>query len=173
VWVIRPSRARTRRVLASVNPDPEEVELNLTILELAASMVKLEGGELHVVHAWELYGEATMRSSGFVDVSPEELEGMLDEDRAKHDRALADLLASPSVADQPWQVHLVKGAAEEVVPTTVTEHGINLLVMGTVARGGVTAMVMGNTAERVLDNVHCSVIAVKPDGFVSPIQAGG
>ena len=54
-----------------------------------------------------------------------------------------------------------------------TEHRINLLVMGTVARGGVTAMVMGNTAERVLDNVDCSVIAVKPDGFVSPIQAGG
>ena len=69
------------------------------------------------------------------------------------------------------QVHLVKGVAAEVIPALVTRLRINLLVMGTVARTGVNAMVMGNTAERVLDEVNCSVIAVKPEGFVSPIQS--
>ncbi len=173
VWVIRPSRARTQRVLATVNPDPDEAGLNRTILELAASMVNLEGGELHVVHAWELYGEATMRSSGFMDVSEAELDAMLEEERVKHETALADLLASVSVADKPWRVHVVKGAADVVVPATVIENAISLLVMGTVGRGGMTAMVMGNTAERVLDKVDCSVIAVKPEGFQSPIHAPG
>ena len=66
VWVIRPTGPEPNVSWRRSIPIREEVELNRTILELAASMVNLEGGELHVVHAWELYGEATMRSSGFV-----------------------------------------------------------------------------------------------------------
>ncbi len=34
VWVIRPTRAKKLRVLAAIDPDPDEVELNRTILEL-------------------------------------------------------------------------------------------------------------------------------------------
>jgi hypothetical protein len=30
-------------------------------------------------------------------------------------------------------------------------------------------MVIGNTAERILDDLEFSVLAVKPDSFVSPI----
>ena len=29
---------------------------------------------------------------------------------------------------------------------------------------------IGNTAERVLRKLPCSVLAVKPDGFVSPVR---
>ncbi|MEQ8716150.1 MAG: universal stress protein [Acidimicrobiales bacterium] len=170
VWVIRPTRARTQRVLAAVNPDPSEAELNRTILELATSMVDLHGGELHVLHAWELYGEATMRSSAFMHVPPAALDELLDEERAKHSAALDELVASSSVPETACQVHLTKGEAAEVITAAVAQHRINLLVMGTVARTGVNAMVMGNTAERVLDEVSCSVIAVKPEDFVSPIR---
>ena len=28
---------------------------------------------------------------------------------------------------------------------------------------------MGNTAEQVIDRIECSVLAVKPDDFVSPV----
>jgi len=170
VWVIRPTRARTQRVLAAVNPDPDEAELNRTILELAASMVHLHGGELHVVHAWALYGESALRSSGFMHVDTAELSTLLEQERGRHETALQDLLMSSPLAHEPWQVHLLKGPAAQVVPALVAKRSINVLVMGTVARTGVSAMVMGNTAERVLDAVHCSVIAIKPPGFVSPIR---
>jgi len=46
---------------------------------------------------------------------------------------------------------------------------IDLLVMGTVCRTGSPGLIIGNTAERVLDSVKCSVLTVKPAGFVSPI----
>jgi nucleotide-binding universal stress UspA family protein len=170
VWVIRPTRARIQRVLAAVDPDPNAAELNRTILELASAMVDLHGGELHVAHAWELYGEATMRGSGFMHVPPAELDALLGEERDKHSDALAELLESSQAAHATGKVHLVHGPATEVIPALVAAHRINLLVMGTVARGGVSAMVMGNTAERVLDHVKCSVIAIKPEGFVSPIR---
>lgn len=170
VWVIRPTAARIQRVLVAVNPEPSELELNRTLLELAASMVALGGGELHVVHGWELYGEATMRSSAFVHTSPQELEALLVSEEELHRRALDDLLSATNLDDQPWQIHVYKGPAAEVVRRVATKHRINLLVMGTVARTGVTGLIMGNTAEAVLDRVRCSVIAAKPPGFVSPVE---
>ena len=42
--------------------------------------------------------------------------------------------------------------------------------MGTVARRGIAGWMMGNTAELILDQVQCSVLAVKPLDFVSPIK---
>lgn len=41
------------------------------------------------------------------------------------------------------------------------------IVMGTVARTGIAGLLIGNTAETILQRVNCSVLAVKPDGFVS------
>ena len=47
--------------------------------------------------------------------------------------------------------------------------GADLLVMGTVCRTGFTGFMIGNTAERVLTEVGCSVLTLKPSGFRSPI----
>lgn len=172
VWVIRPSRARTHRVLAAVNPDPGEAELNHRILELAGGLYRRRGGELHLVHAWELYGEATLRSSAFIRTPAAEVDAMVERERAHHHSALEVMLESSGLADLPWQIHLEKGPADMVIQAVVAHRRINFLVMGTVARTGVAGLIMGNTAENVLDHVRCSVMAVKPPGFVSPLAAG-
>jgi hypothetical protein len=44
------------------------------------------------------------------------------------------------------------------------------MVMGTVCRTGTAGFLIGNTAETVLADVTCSVLAMKPDGFVSPVE---
>ena len=50
--------------------------------------------------------------------------------------------------------------------------GVGLIVMGTVARTGLSGLFMGNTAEEILRSVDCSVLAVKPEGFVTPVKLG-
>jgi len=50
---------------------------------------------------------------------------------------------------------------------------IDLLVMGTVCRTGVAGFFIGNTAEKVLSEVNCSVLTVKPQGFVTPVTLDG
>lgn len=168
VWVIRPTRARIQRVLAAVNPRHVELDLNRQILELASSMVELYGGEAHVVHAWELQGEASMRTSAFVHPPTEEVDQLVEAERLAHHEAL-DLLLGEHGGAVDWTVHLNKGRPADVVSGLVVKKRINLLVMGTVARTGVAGLLVGNTAERLLDEVHCSVITVKPPGFVSPL----
>ena len=170
VWVIRPTRARIQRILVAVDPEPDEVELNNTLLELGSGMVELGGGELHVVHAWQLYGESKLRSSAFKEAPPAQVRELL---RAEHDghlRALNELLTLSAVFNAPWKVHLIKGSPGLVVPELVRHQRINLLIMGTVARTGISGLVMGNTAEQILDDVACSVVAVKPPGFRSPLE---
>jgi len=43
--------------------------------------------------------------------------------------------------------------------------------MGTVGRVGIPGFFIGNTAEEILKRVECSVLAIKPAGFVSPVGA--
>lgn len=168
VWVIRPSRNETPSVLAAVNPHPTEAGLNRTILELSASLADQYGGDLHVAHAWSLYGDEP--EEALLNFTPAiTAEAMRAETLAASRRALDELVASGPSAEAPWKVHLIEGPAEHVLPQLVRDHGIELLVMGTIGRSGYEGILIGNTAERVLDDVRCSVMAVKPAGFVSPI----
>ena len=43
------------------------------------------------------------------------------------------------------------------------------MILGTLGRTGVPGLFIGNTAEAVLHQVDCSVLALKPPGFVSPV----
>lgn len=167
VWVIRPARAETARVLAAIDPNPAEQLLNRHILSSAATMA--ESGEVHVAHAWQLYGEETMRTSAFMSTQEGELELMLKRAEDSVFGAIEGLLDQIE-DDVEWIMHIKKGDPTVILPELVHDLAIDLLVIGTVARSGLSGLVMGNTAERVLDAVSCSVLAVKPPGFTSPIQ---
>ena len=67
-------------------------------------------------------------------------------------------------------MHLVKGEASDVISAFIPKNGVDLVVLGTVARSGVSGMIMGNTAEKILDRMECSVLALKPSNFACPIQ---
>jgi nucleotide-binding universal stress UspA family protein len=53
----------------------------------------------------------------------------------------------------------------------VEDREIDILVMGTVARTGLPGFVLGNTAENIVQKLSCSLLALKPQGFVSPVKA--
>jgi nucleotide-binding universal stress UspA family protein len=65
-------------------------------------------------------------------------------------------------------MHVVRGQPFEVISDFTTR--VDIAVLGTLSRSGIAGVLIGNTAERVLRNVDCSVIAVKPHGFESPIR---
>ncbi|HBY41917.1 MAG TPA: universal stress protein UspE, partial [Alteromonas sp.] len=44
------------------------------------------------------------------------------------------------------------------------------VIIGTVGRVGISAALIGNTAEHVIDELNCDVLAIKPDGFESPVR---
>ena len=171
VWVIKPtSQRRFARILAAVDPsspDEEDDSLDRLVMDLATSLAHLESGELHVIHAWNLPGEQWIRSRAAI--TPRELDTWLEEVRAGREKRINDLLGHYSSLGLDPRLHLVKGRAGEEIPEMVRRQEIDLLVMGTLCRTGVAGFFIGNTAETVLADVRCSVLTVKPQGFVTPV----
>jgi universal stress protein E len=56
-----------------------------------------------------------------------------------------------------------------VIPDLAEELRAELIVMGTVRHTGIEGMLIGSTAETILHRIDCSVLAVKPEGFVTPV----
>lgn len=171
VWVIKPALGpRFGRVLAAVDPDPEKPgshELGVRVLEHARSLAEVSDCRLHVVHAWWLYAEATL-SGPRIKMSADELDVLLNETRATAKSALDGLLQDVDLSRVEHEIQLVKGIPSEVISALAAES--DLAVMGTVSRSGIAGVLVGNTAESVLRRIECSILAVKPRGFQTPLR---
>ena len=173
VWMIKPSKfTKYSRILAAVDPDPFDKvsnELNNLIMELAFSISRLEKSELHIVHAWRLWGESALRGHR-VRATEGEMNKLLQDTRNFHKRCLDELLNRFPLAKTKHKVHLRKGDPGVLIREIAKKERIDLIVMGTVCRTGLPGFLIGNTAESVLYQVGCSVLTVKPYGFISPIK---
>jgi len=175
VWVMRPSSASELRILASVDPAPDNPirdGLNDLILQLATSLARREGGELHVGHAWSLAGESSLRLSPSLKLPRSEVDALARVEKAARREQLEALATRHHVNEIGGSVHLVAGDPRDELPRLARRLDIGLIVMGTVARTGLPGLFMGNTAETILRSVSCSVLAVKPEGFVTPVKLG-
>jgi nucleotide-binding universal stress UspA family protein len=107
------------------------------------------------------------------DAKPSELldpdaTGILNARARAHARGrLQPLLKKVKVA--PGRRHLVGQHPINAIPDLAREIGCTILVMGAISRSGLKRVFIGNTAERVLDEVGCDVLVVKPPGFPSRI----
>jgi universal stress protein E len=77
-----------------------------------------------------------------------------------------------SLGADPSQIqsHVTWGTPWKVIERTAQQLNAELIAMGTVGRSGIQSVLLGNTAEKVLASCDCTILTVKPDGFVSPIQ---
>ncbi|MFQ5851112.1 MAG: universal stress protein, partial [Candidatus Binatia bacterium] len=173
VWVMkRTHRKQYTRILAAVDLesfDERRNSLNTKIMELSTSLARLEQSELHIIHAWTLYGESTLRR-GCVRISRSKVDKLVRDTRNAHRGWLDRLLQKHDFRDLKHQVHLLKGKAGKLIPELAGKKRVEIIIMGTVCRTGVPGFLIGNTAEEVLRQVDCSVLTIKPDGFATPIR---
>jgi len=182
VWLIRNGAEQTpQTLLAAVDVDPLTADqpktqsaLNLRILETAARIAALSGAELHILHVWDAAGEGLVRLWSNEKTGVDHyLDEIRDHHRAALERFMAEAgrrLSSLGLSDIDIQTRLERGDPREVIPADVRALQADMLVMGTIARTGVPGFIIGNTAEDVLNSVECSVVTVKPPGYVSPVK---
>jgi len=170
IWVMRPGpRRRSKRILAAVAPDPfnqQKDALNTTIMELASLLAEREQAELHVVLVRD--GASGNRLNRRSDTTAGRRHEWHRRVREHHKTALFELLDAYK-KDTPGRVHLVKGRARTLIPKLAAKQEIDLVVTGTTCRAGAPGFFMRNTAESILQQVECSVLTVRPDGFVTPV----
>jgi nucleotide-binding universal stress UspA family protein len=161
------STATAPRILAAVNASTESDvadTLNTGLVELAMRMTELEGGSLTLLHAWVPFSEMMVRRVASEEAFAAYLESA--RQRATEDFSrLTSSVAGGLAANVRTEVR--RGEPEDVIPEFVVAEGIDLVVMGTMARRGLARWLIGNTAERVLRRLPCSVLTVRPDWFAS------
>lgn len=182
VWLLKPDTSFSfHSILAAVALDTfsedEDLDgLNQQILEMASSLASKESSELHIVHAWKAFGKDLLKlpMAGYIEVEVQEwmMSQRHDiEERFKHvTELLKKHLKDNNMETLNPQFHLVEGDAEEVIQGMITDNKVELVVMGTVARSNLAGLLMGNTAENILNRISCSVLAVKPSSFTSPVR---
>ena len=169
VWVVNPAQLTPyARVLAAVDPmadGPALESLNLKIIQLASSLARMGGSELHVIHTWLSLTEQISYFRRLPHAEPESIAAT----REIHNAALDKLLGQCNLEGIKVQLHLLQGEAGDLIPGVAKEKQIDVIVMGTVGRTGIAGLFIGNTAEKVLNAAHCSVLTLKPEGFVTPV----
>jgi nucleotide-binding universal stress UspA family protein len=86
-------------------------------------------------------------------------------------RRFDKLIEDHLIIDERPMTQLIEGRAQDKIPLYIEYHDIDLIVMGTVCRTGIAGYFIGNTAESILSEVSCSVLTLKPDGFISPVKS--
>jgi nucleotide-binding universal stress UspA family protein len=174
VWIMdRDQRERHSTIVAAIDPmiDSQNAgSLNRLIMDLATSLADAEGSTLSIVSAWQLDEEETLRHGGLAHINDTDVDIMAEKRRSEAEHGLNDLLRHYPDTAENRQVDLVKGQARRVISDVVGQKSADLIIMGTVGRTDIEGLIIGNTAEAVLGRVNCSVLAVKPPGFESPIR---
>lgn len=171
VWVLKRNSGDFKRILAAVDVAsdyPETKALNQKIVELTHSLAQREQGEAHYLHVWRLEHEVTMRGPRF-NVSSEEIATMKEKLSKESLMQLHNLLDQNHIPRQDDKIHNKEGRYEEVIKKFIDDLEVDVVVMGSVGRSGVSGLLIGNKAEKILNTINCTVLTVKPDGFISPV----
>jgi nucleotide-binding universal stress UspA family protein len=159
-----------KRIVAAIDayaPTEEGHKLNESILRMASKVADIENAELHVIHAWKLPDENYLKGWGATSEF-ERLELVMKKQQSIQKHIDQIIEKTTSSINLPI-IKLLEGDVQEEIPLYVEENEIDLIVMGTVCRVGIPGNFIGNTAESILSEVSCSVLTLKPEGFVSPV----
>ncbi|MEN8635802.1 universal stress protein UspE [Pseudoalteromonas distincta] len=152
-------------ILAAVNAvseNEEHVALNKRVIKDAQFLCELANAKLNLVNAYP----ATPINIA-IEI-PEFNPGLYNESVKKHHIESTNALAAEFNLSQE-QCFIEEGLPEDVIPDVAKRLNSELVVIGTVGRTGLSAALVGNTAEHVIDSLDCDVLALKPDGYVSPM----
>ena len=168
VWIDRDETTHPYcKILAAVDPlGDEDKGLSRMILDLALSIEP--EAEVHIVHAWRLPGESSLKS-GWARVPPDRLKDVLEEQEHMHKEALSELLSHYDMRLDDSNVHFEKADAAPLVTVIAKKLPADLVVTGTVGRTGIPGFFIGNTAESLMQVLDIPILTVKPTNFVSPV----
>lgn len=154
------------QIIAAVNvgtEDEEHANLNDKITVIANDYANLLSGHVNLVNC---YPSTPLN----IAIEVPEFDASTYNDAVKNHHLKQMAMHAEKFHVEGDHCYVKEGLPEKVIPYIAKEIDAELVVIGTVGRVGLSAALIGNTAEHVIDELACDVLAIKPDGFVSPIS---
>ena len=124
-------------------------------LEYAGVLAKAFGASLHLLHVVAFPLGTTATPEGYWI----EFSGLRQQMREDGERQIAELAAKLPGIKVATEV-LDGQSPASVITKAATDHGAQLIVMGTHGHGGLTHLLLGSVAERVVRTAPCPVLTV-------------
>lgn len=164
VWTVRhPTQEGLRAILAPIDFS----DVSRKSLRLAAELSRRADCPLHVLHV-----ETERVDYDLDQIWPDNDEPKAGTPRHRRRRELQqqvrDFMSDMELPIEP-RIIIQRGDAWRRIPSTVKRIGADLTVLGTLGRAGMAGLLIGNTAEKMLNSLDGSILAIKPDGFTSPV----
>ena len=174
LWLCRPidNHRQQIKVAVAIDPKPDEAAvpgLSVTLLRTARQLADSCSGELQIVSCRDDFVESELKNNVFIKISEAELNKQVEREKQDFANSLRDTIADSGITGDN-KIHLVTGNPGTTIPEYVTQDKVDILVMGTVARTGIPGFFIGNTAENIVQQLSCSLLTLKPKGFVSPVK---
>ncbi|HVJ29073.1 MAG TPA: universal stress protein [Gammaproteobacteria bacterium] len=167
LWLVKPRPPGQRPCLvAAVDPlhqRDKPAGLDHRILTTARAFSDSLNGELHAFHAFDVAAAIAVSTDAMSMPIALPLNELADAMRAEHTDAVARLCKEHDVP--PERTHVHQGGTRQLLLALTEQLRADAVVMGAVSRSGLKGLFLGNTAEDVLDRLHCDLVIVKPDGF--------
>ena len=174
VWMSHRTKVINSEPLITVAIHPEEENpeaeaLNKKLLNHADKIANMMGAKLKIITCWSLQYEDHLRHAPFVKVPEEEVDATVDQERQRSLNEVNRMIQESNMSCEYEIVH-EKGRPQKIIPAFIKDNKVTLMVMGTVSRTGIPGFIMGNTAEDIIHQIDISMLAIKPDGFKSPVE---
>jgi universal stress protein E len=159
VWVTRPPDGLP---MTSVLVAHDLGAVGRHALRLGIEFAQSNDLQLFVVHAIEQLPLGDPTGFGFTVDDAAELH------HDARERILAEL--GDSALQRAPEIRVISGSPEPAILELIKQESIDLLIMGTIGRAGISGVLTGNSAERLLPRLQCSLLAIKPDDFLCPVD---
>lgn len=165
VLLLKNSRPWRKGVLlAAVDPSHAHAKpsrLDSRLLDQGRLLAARLGGQLHVMHANSPESFALTLGDPAFDAAA--VQATYEQLKARNLELFNAFAARARVPEA--RRHVVESSPHTGIPVVARKIGADLLIMGAVSRSGLKRVFIGNTAERVLAELPCDVLVVKPASF--------
>ena len=152
------------RIMACVDVDHGSNE-NQAIMREAEKFAS-GSGEMLGVYCWDLYGKQLVKNH----MSEDSLKEMIKESERMHQEIFDQMLANTELGQFEGKMRMVNGEPASAIPRICGEESIEVVVMCSASLNHPIQRFLGSTVEAILYNLPCSLLVVKPEGFVSPVK---
>lgn len=171
VLVLSDPHWNSKNVLAAIDIEAtqeESIALNRSLIEVSSLLAKKSGKELHLINGWNLQLEMLLHGPRF-NATIDQIIALKSKIKSKRESRFASFLKDCGPVYLQPQTHIAEGTLEDVITEALSRYTIGTLVMGSIGRYGAPGVFIGNSAEKIIAHADCTILAIKPAGFVSPV----
>lgn len=158
VLLVKPANwSQGGRILSAIDVDNNQA-FNNEILQQSCFLADLLEAEHHLVNCY-------LEKNLSMHIAPPDSDHNEDHEKVKHQHQSAIDQAAQQYQIHKDNIHVMEGLSHYAIPHVAKDINAELVVLGTGNSSKISEALWGHTAEQVMEQLNCDLLALRPDNF--------